>query len=39
MSVCSQRTDTPGFFTTCLAACGGCRCGEEVRAEEREERT
>lgn len=34
MTICGQRTDTPGFFTSCDAACGEpCRCAAQVRAE------
>lgn len=35
MSVCGNRTDTPGFFTPCAHALhGACACGEQVKAEE-----
>lgn len=35
MAVCANRTDTPGFFTSCAEASGwhGCTCGKEVEAE------
>jgi hypothetical protein len=34
MTVCANRTDDPGFFTSCWAACGGsCVCGQQVAAE------
>lgn len=33
MTVCAKRAETPGFFTSCAAALGGCRCGEQVAAE------
>lgn len=36
MTVCSNRTDSPGFFTSCWEANGhkACLCGAEVEAEE-----
>lgn len=34
MTVCGNRTDTPGSFTSCAAARpGGCVCGQQVAAE------
>lgn len=35
MTVCANRTDNPGFFTSCAAASGwnGCPCGQQVAAE------
>lgn len=35
MSVCGNRTDTPGFFTSCREANGknGCICGQQLAAE------
>lgn len=35
MAVCSNRIDSPGFFTSCWAASGGkgCLCGQQVEAE------
>lgn len=38
MTVCSNRTDDPGFFTSCWAANGrqGCLCGKQVEAEQEE---
>jgi hypothetical protein len=33
MTVCGNRTDTPGSFKSCEAALGSCRCGAELRAE------
>lgn len=38
MSVCGNRTDSPGFFTPCTAVLHGpCVCAEQVRAEQLEE--
>lgn len=34
MTVCAHRTDSPGFFTSCVAATGRCRCGEDVMADQ-----
>lgn len=37
MTICANRTDDPGFFTSCDSACGRpCPCAAEVR-EAREE--
>jgi hypothetical protein len=35
MTVCSNRTDDPGFFTSCFTANGfkPCLCGEQVAEE------
>jgi len=35
MSVCANRTDSPGFFTSCWESLGRkvCLCGAEVEAE------
>jgi len=35
MTVCSNRDDDPGFFTSCWAANGrvGCVCGTQVAEE------
>lgn len=31
MSVCANRTDSPGFFTSCVHALNGpCLCGQQV---------
>lgn len=35
MPVCGNRTDDPGFFTSCNVALGGpCECGTQVQAEQ-----
>lgn len=36
--ICANRTDTPGFFTSCRSANGdeGCVCGKQVEAELKE---
>lgn len=34
MTVCAHRTDSPGSFTSCQAAVGGCRCGQDVMADQ-----
>lgn len=33
--ICANRTDDPGFFTSCAEASGwhGCPCGQELAAE------
>lgn len=35
MAVCSNRTDTPGFWTPCFVALGKkpCACAAELEAE------
>lgn len=34
MAVCANRTDSPGFFTSCVDANHGpCLCGKQVMAE------
>lgn len=33
MSVCQHRPEPGGMWTSCLMACGGCACAEEVRAD------
>lgn len=34
MTVCANRSDSPGFFTSCHQANGGpCVCGAQVAAE------
>lgn len=33
MTVCGNRTDTPGFFTPCAGQGRRCVCGDQVAAE------
>lgn len=37
MTVCAHRPESPGFFTSCVLAVGGCRCGQAVAAEQTEQ--
>lgn len=33
MTVCANRPESPGSFTSCVMSIGGCRCGTEVQTE------